>query len=185
MVCQCHQNGGKVLLCGNGGSAADCEHIVGELAKSFELPRVLPATDRAKLRALGDDADALGAQLQRGVAALALTGHAPLATATQNDSNDAGLTFAQQVYVYGKPGDLLIAISTSGHSRNVLMALQTARAFGLSTLGLSGQSGGAMQPWCDLLLCAPAREPFRVQELHLPLYHTICLAVEAQLFGEI
>ena len=182
MLCESHRNGGRVLLCGNGGSAADSEHIVGELAKGFLLPRRLHAAEAAQLRAADCDA-ILAEKLQRGVAAMALTGHAPLATAVQNDC-DSQLAFAQQTYVYGKSGDVLIAISTSGNSRNVILALQTARAFGLKTIGLTGESGGQMAPWCDLLFRAPSRETFRIQEFHLPLYHTICAMIEAELFGE-
>ena len=184
LLCDCHKNGGRILVCGNGGSAADSEHIVAELVKSFALCRTLPAADADKLRALQNpDADLLREHLQPGVAAISLCSQAALSTAISNDTQ-AHLSFAQQTYVYGKSGDILIALSTSGNSRNVLLALQTARAFGLSTIGLSGKSGGDMAPCCDLLFRAPSHETFRIQEFHLPLYHTICAMVEAELFGD-
>lgn len=182
MLCECHRSGGRVLICGNGGSAADSEHIVGELAKGFLLPRHLSEAETAKLRDAGCES-VLAEKLQRGLAAMALTGHAPLATAVQNDC-DPQLAFAQQVFVHGRVGDVLLGISTSGNSRNVVLALQTARAFGLKTIGLTGESGGQMAPHCDLLFRAPSCETFRIQEFHLPLYHTLCAMVEAELFGE-
>ena len=183
LLCTCHKNGGRVLVCGNGGSAADSDHIVAELVKSFALCRTLPDADADKLRALQHaDAELLREHLQPGVAAISLCSQAALSTAISNDTQ-SHLSFAQQTYVYGKSGDILIAISTSGNSRNVLLALQAARAFGLSTIGLTGESGGQMAPCCDLLFRAPSRETFRIQEMHLPLYHTICAMTETELFG--
>ena len=186
-VCACHRAGGKLLVCGNGGSAADCEHIVGELVKGFLLPRTIPPADADRLRALpvGDPATAdLARRLQRGVAAVSLTGHPSLATAIDNDTGRE-LVFAQQVYVYGRPGDILLALSTSGNSPNVLRALAVARAFGLRTVGLTGSRPGRMDALCDVLLKVPAQETHKVQELHLPVYHTLCLMVEQELFGDV
>jgi D-sedoheptulose 7-phosphate isomerase len=183
-ICECHLAGGKLLLCGNGGSASDSEHIAGELMKSFMLPRRLPESDVRKLSVEGGaDGAELAKKLQRGVAAVALTAGAPLATAIANDT-DAALVFAQQVYVLGRPGDLLIGLSTSGNSRNVLCALKTARAFGLKTLGLTGGGDGRMDALCDILLKCPSTHTHRIQEYHLAIYHVICLAVEEELFGE-
>ena len=183
-ICACQRAGGKLLVCGNGGSAADCEHIVGELVKGFLLPRALPAADADRLSAAapGDAGRALAARLQRGVAAISLTGHPSLATAIHNDSGGE-LVFAQQVYVYGRPGDILLAISTSGNSANVLHALTVARTFGLTTLGLTGSLPCRMDALCDLPLKVPAQQTHKIQELHLPVYHTICLMVEQELFG--
>ena len=183
-ICACHRAGGKVLVCGNGGSAADSEHIVGELVKGFLLPRTLPAADADRLSAHADDdtGRTLAARLQRGVAAISLTGHPSLATAIHNDSGGE-LVFAQQVYVYGRPGDILLAISTSGNSANVLHALTVARAFGLTTVGLTGSLTCRMDALCDIPLKVPAQETHKIQELHLPVYHTICLMVEQELFG--
>ena len=180
-IAACHRAGGKILLCGNGGSAADCEHIAGELVKGFMLPRLLTLEEKIHLDATGDAR--LSQVLQRGIVALPLTAHGALATAIINDiGGEWG--FAQQVLVMGRPGDVLFAISTSGNSPNVLAALRVAGAFGLTTIGLSGAHGGLMAPLCDILINAPAEETFQVQELHLPLYHMLCLAVEHEIFGE-
>ncbi len=185
-VCACHCAGGKVLVCGNGGSAADCEHIVGELVKGFVLPRPIPPADADRLRAATPDAvhgTELAARLQRGVAAISLTGHPSLATAIDNDTGRE-MVFAQQVYVYGRPGDVLIGLSTSGNSGNVLRALAVARAGGLLTLGFTGSRPCRMDALCDIRLKVPAEETHKIQELHLPVYHTLCLMVEQELFGE-
>ena len=180
-ICACHRAGGKILVCGNGGSAADCEHIVGELVKGFLLPRPIPPADADRLRAAPHAGD-LAAKLQGGVAAISLTGHPSLATAIDNDTGRE-LIFAQQVYVYGRPGDILVGLSTSGHSANVLRALTVARAFGLLTVGFTGSLPCPMDSLCDLRLKVPARETHKIQELHLPVYHTVCLMVEQELFG--
>ncbi len=186
-ICACHRAGGKVLVCGNGGSAADSEHIVGELVKGFVLPRRVPPADAARLHAADSAAHAHGPELaeklQCGVAAIALTGHPALATAIDNDTGRQ-MVFAQQVYVYGRPGDLLLAISTSGNAGNVLRALTVARAFGLTTLGLTGSRPARMDALCDVLLKAPEHQTHKIQELHLPIYHTICLMVEQELFPD-
>ena len=184
-ICACHRAGGKILICGNGGSAADGEHIVGEMVKGFLLPRPIPTADADRLRAadLTGSHDNLAEKLQRGVAAIALTGHPALATAIGNDTGGE-MVFAQQVYVYGRPGDILIGLSTSGNSINVLRALTVARAFGLVTVGLTGSLPCRMDRLCDLCLKVPAQGTHQIQELHLPVYHTVCLMVEQELFGE-
>lgn len=181
-VCACHRAGGKLLVCGNGGSAADSEHIVGELVKGFLLPRRVLPPDAAKLRADPLHGPELAEKLQRGVAAISLTGHPSLATAVDNDTGRQ-LVFAQQVYVYGRPGDLLLALSTSGRAGNVLRALTVARAFGLTTVGLTGSRPCPLDALCDFLLKVPEHQTHKVQELHLPIYHTVCLMVEQELFG--
>lgn len=175
-ICTAYRAGGKVLVCGNGGSAADCEHIVGELMKGFVLRRALPAADVARV---GEE---LAARLQQGIPAISLTGHPALSTAVMNDT-DAEMIFAQQAYVLGKPGDVLLGISTSGNARNVANALQVARAMGMVTAGLTGSAPARIDPLCDILLKVPTCETYRVQEYHLPIYHTVCLMVEAELFG--
>ena len=180
-VVACHRAGGKVLLCGNGGSAADCEHIAGELVKGFRLPRPLSEDEVTRFDASGDAR--LSKTLQHGVAALPLTGHFSLTTAIINDIGGEWV-FAQQVLVLGRRGDVLMAISTSGNSPNVLAALRVARAQGMATVGLTGQGGGEMAPLCDVLLDVPERETFKVQELHLPLYHALCLAIEHEVFAQ-
>ena len=185
-ICACHHAGGKVLVCGNGGSAADSEHIVGELMKGFLLPRRVSDEHAARLRASGPADDPhgpeLAAKLQCGVAAIALTGHPALASAIDNDTGRQ-MVFAQQVYVYGRPGDLLLGLSTSGNAGNVLRALAVARAFGLTTVGFTGSRSARMDALCDILLKVPAERTHEIQELHLPSYHAVCLMVEQELFG--
>jgi D-sedoheptulose 7-phosphate isomerase len=179
----CYRSGGKVLVCGNGGSAADADHIVGELMKSFTLARDIPETDREKIRrGKFDNAEYLISSLQCAVPAISLSSHAAVLTACANDV-DAEIVFAQQVYGYGKSGDVLIALSTSGNSRNVCNAVKVARAMGLVVIGLTGENGGMIKPLCSVAICAPARETYRVQEYHLPIYHALCLMLEEELFG--
>jgi D-sedoheptulose 7-phosphate isomerase len=185
VICVAHRMGNQVFICGNGGSASDAEHIVGELVKQFKLPRHVSAQDAARLHetAGATQGPELAAKLQRGVRAFSLVSQTSLLTAVANDT-DASLIYAQQVYVYGRPGDVLMGISTSGNSRNVVSALQVGKAFGLTTIGLTGARDCHMDACCDIVLKAPATETFEVQELHLPIYHAICMMVEAELFGE-
>jgi D-sedoheptulose 7-phosphate isomerase len=175
------RDGRSVLVCGNGGSAADSEHIAGELAKPCALPRPLSAALTSALRAAGDDGY-LGTKLQAGFPVLPLVSQAALLTAIANDEA-ADLVFAQQVLAYGRPGDLLWGLSTSGSSGTVVNALRVARAAGLHTLGFTGPSGGAMAELCDVLVAAPGRNTPEVQDAHRPLYHALCLAVEAEFYG--
>ncbi len=181
LLASCFRAGGKLLIAGNGGSAADAAHIVGELMKDFHHPRPLPDSMR---EALGDDEAGayLAANLQGALPAIALTGHIALESAYAND-RAPDLAMAQEVYGYARPGDVLLAISTSGHSRNVLYAARTARACGMRVLALTGESGGALRALSDLTLAVPERDTYRVQELHLPIYHALCLALEEELFG--
>ena len=178
MIIESYKNGGKVLLCGNGGSAADSEHISGELLKGFmELRR--PEGDEllALTEALGEDA----VKLQRGVAAVPLTSLSASLSAFANDV-DPELVFAQLTYALGKRGDVLICLSTSGNSKNVVKAARVARALGIKTIGMSGESGGAFLSICDITVNAPSSETYKVQEYHLPIYHAICAEVERILF---
>jgi phosphoheptose isomerase len=173
--------GRTVLVCGNGGSAADSEHIVGELAKPCALPRPLPSLVAAALRAAGDDGY-LASTLRGGLPVFSLTSQSALLLAIANDQA-ADLVFAQQVIAYGRPGDLLWALSTSGTSANMLPALRTARALGLRTLGLTGLGGGQLAGLCDVLVKVPGESTPQIQELHLPVYHALCLAIEAERFS--
>jgi D-sedoheptulose 7-phosphate isomerase len=173
--------GGSVLVCGNGGSAADSEHIVGELAKPCALARPLSPGLTSALRAAGDDGY-LATALQAGFSVLSLVSQAALVTAIANDQG-ADLVFAQQVLAYGRPGDLVWGLSTSGSSGNVVHALRAGRAAGLRTLGFSGPAGGAMAELCDVLVAAPGASTPEVQDAHRPLYHALCLAVEAEWYG--
>jgi D-sedoheptulose 7-phosphate isomerase len=174
--------GGTLLICGNGGSAADCEHIVGELMKGFCRRRPLTADDKNKLAAVsGDDAALLADKLQYGLPALSLVSHSALITAIANDL-DGSLIFAQQVWALGKAGDVLLAISTSGNSRNILLAAKAARAKDMAVIGLTGAGGGQLAPLCDVLIDVPSDNVARIQELHLPIYHEICRQLEAHYF---
>ena len=174
--------GGSLLVCGNGGSAADCEHIVGELMKGFCLPRSLSAHDRDRLRAIcGDDAARLGEKLQYGLPALSLVSHSSLITAIANDL-DGDLIFAQQIWAMGKATDVLLAISTSGNSENILLAAKTARAKNIAVIGLTGTGGGKLAPLCDVLIDAPSNDVASIQEMHLPIYHEICRQLESHYF---
>lgn len=176
--------GGKLLLCGNGGSAADCEHIVGELMKSFLKQRRVP-DDHAQLlaRAHGEAGAALAGQLQGALPAVSLVSQTSLTSAIANDTA-ADMIFAQQVYGLGKKGDALLGISTSGNSRNVLHAVAVASAFGLKTIALTGRSGGKLASMVDVAICVPADSVIEIQELHLPVYHWLSIALEERFFPE-
>ncbi len=175
--------GGKLLVCGNGGSAADAEHIVGELMNRYLLRRPMPPEEAERLTAVaGDDAAMFAEHLQKALPAIALVSQAALATAVANDAPPE-LLFAQQVYGYGAASDVLMALSTSGNSRNVVCALRVAHHVGMRTIGLTGDTGGAMRELCDVHIGVPATVTYQIQELHLPVYHTICAVVENEFFG--
>ena len=179
----CYERKKKLLVCGNGGSAADAEHIVGEMMKGFCLPRRLSDTDKAELASVaGDDAELLGTKLQYGLAALSLVSHSALITATANDQ-DGKLIFAQQVWGLGQAGDILLAISTSGNSQNVLLAAKTVRAKNMLVIGLTGATGGKLTGLCDIAITVPSDNVAQIQEMHLPIYHHICASVEAHFFA--
>ena len=179
----CYQRHGKLLVCGNGGSAADTEHIVGEMMKGFCLPRRLSDDDKARLASVaGDDTELLATNLQYGLAALSLVSHSALITATANDQ-DGQLIFAQQVWGIGHAGDVLLAISTSGNSQNVLLAAKAARAKNILVVGLTGASGGRLAEICDIAIQVPSDQVAEIQEMHLPIYHHICASVEAHFFA--
>lgn len=179
----CFANGGKLLICGNGGSAADAGHIAGELLKGFQLKRPLPRDLAVRLEEnWGEQGRRYAAALQQGLPVVDLTQNTALMTAFANDV-DAGLAFAQQTLALGKPGDALLGISTSGEALNVCHALRIARSLGLSTLCLTGQSGGSMAALCDIALKVPERRTHLVQELHLPVYHALCAMLEEGFFG--
>jgi len=175
--------GGKLLVCGNGGSAADSDHIVGELMKGFMLPRRLPAELQARLRAVDPECGGLLAEtLQQGLPAISLAGHPALSTAFANDA-DADLVFAQQVCGYGKAGDVLLGLSTSGNARNVYCAMVAAKALGLRVVGLTGPAGGKVKSMCDVCIAVSGADTPAVQENHLPVYHTLCMMLETEFFG--
>jgi D-sedoheptulose 7-phosphate isomerase len=183
VLCQAFRAGRKLLVCGNGGSAADSEHIVGELMKSFTARRDIPAEHCSRLVALFPaEGPYLGSHLQCALPAISLVSQTSLLTALANDVG-VDMIFAQQVYGYGQAGDVLLAISTSGASPNVLHALRVARALGLHTLGLAGSSCGAMAALCDVVVCAPRANVAAIQQAHQALYHALCTMLEAEFFA--
>ena len=176
-------SGGKLLVCGNGGSASDSEHLVAELMKGFILKRALDERTRARFAdKFGDEGAKLAAQLEGALPAIALTGHNSLSTAVANDGAPDAM-FAQQVWGYGKSGDVLLAISTSGNAVNVCHALRVAAVMGMKTVGLTGASGGAMKNLCDMTICVPCEVTHEIQERHLPIYHAWAIALELRFFG--
>ena len=173
LLADCYEKNGKLLVCGNGGSAADSDHIVGELMKGFRLKRPLSSRDRMKLSdAFPEEGQYLIDNLQGALPAISLSNHSALVTAYLNDVQP-DMIFAQQVYGYGKPGDVLLGLSTSGNSRNVINAIKVATAFGLKTIGMTGESGGEMKGLCDITIRAPSSATYKVQEYHLPVYHAL------------
>jgi D-sedoheptulose 7-phosphate isomerase len=175
--------GGQLLLCGNGGSAADCEHIAGELLKGFEQHRPLPADLQRELIAQGSEGEQLAARLQAALPAIALTGHTSFATAFANDA-EPRMVFAQLVQALGRPGDGLLAITTSGDSENVLLAARTARAVGMAVIGLTGGRGGGLAALCDVCVAAPGQGAAAIQESHQAIYHHLCREIETHFFAE-
>ncbi len=184
MLCESFRGGHKLLTCGNGGSAADAEHIVGELMKGFLLPRTLGDDLYKRMQEIcPNEADYFRKNLQGALPAVALVDQIALNTAFANDQA-ADLSFAQQVLGLGKEGDVLMAITTSGNSVNVLYAVQMARVLGIKTIALTGASGGKVKAMADVSVCVPDNETYRIQEYHLPIYHMFCLAAEHEFFGQ-
>ncbi len=182
IIAQSFEGGGKLLIAGNGGSAADAEHIVGELMKSFVKKRKLPDTFIADIEKIDSEiAGYLIPRLQPGMPAIALNGHTSLNTAAINDI-DGNITFAQQVYGYGSAGDVFLGISTSGNSKNILYAAAVAKAKNLKIIALSGGTGGALKGLADVSVIVPETETYKIQELHLPVYHCLCLMLEERFF---
>ena len=181
-IVKMYHDGGKIMLCGNGGSAADCSHIAGELLKGFILRREPKGENRERLLSVPEIAP-YASVLQDGLCAIALSDQSAVLSAFANDcSPDA--VYAQLVYSMHKSGDILLGISTSGNSENVVLAVAAAKAMGLCTIGLTGSSGGRLYGLCDITVRVPETETYRVQELHLPVYHAICAEVERILFGK-
>lgn len=179
----CYAKGGKLLVAGNGGSAADAEHIVGELMKGFKLPRKPDSDFVNKLvRENKELGIVLAENLQGALPAIALDGHPALSTAYMNDCEPL-LCFAQQVNGYGKEGDVFLGISTSGNSKNVLYAVTTAHAKGMKVIGLTGAKSSQLEQMSDVCIKVPQTETYMIQELHLPVYHCLCLMLEDTFFG--
>lgn len=182
LLAESYQNGGKLLIAGNGGSAADAEHMVGELMKSFKLRRKVENDFAQKLIAEDQEfGKVLAENLQRALPAIALDGHLSLSTAYMNDCEPL-LCFAQQVNGFGRPGDVFVGISTSGNSKNVLYAAVAARAKGMKVLGLTGANDSKLKELSDVCIQVPQTETYMVQELHLPIYHCLCLMLEDKFF---
>jgi len=178
-----YRRGGKLLVCGNGGSSADGDHIVGELMKGFMSKRPLSAEDSDRFAAMfPEDGPYLAAHLQGALPAISLSGATALTSAYANDVAP-DVIYAQQVFGYGRPEDVLLGISTSGNSVNVIRALQTAKVRGLATIGLTGRSGGRMASLCDVTVKVPWELTPDIQERHLPIYHALCMWVEQIFFG--
>lgn len=178
VILSCYRAGGMVLVCGNGGSAADSEHIVGELMKGFLKKRPIPAQHR---EIIGDSE--LYNNMQGAIPAISLSSQTSLITAFMNDV-DPAMVFAQQVYGYRNKNNVLIGITTSGNSQNVVNAAKIAGAFGIKTIGMTGESGGKLSNICDISIKVSATETYKVQELHLPAYHALCAMVESEIFKE-
>ena len=179
----CYRRGGKVLTCGNGGSAADAEHIVGELMKGYLRKRPVPEETRMKLMAASPEAgDYLAGHLQGALPAISLVSQTALNSAIANDTA-ADIVFAQQVYGYGRGGDGLIGLSTSGNSLNVVYAMQVGRVLGLHTIALTGPTGGMLKSLCDVCICVPGESTPAIQERHLPVYHVLCAMLEEEFFA--
>ena len=179
-----YSNERKLLVCGNGGSASDSEHIVGELMKEFKLKRKVFAQQAEAMKAIDPELGTTLAQhLQGALPAITLTAHSSLTTAFMNDSEPV-LVFAQQVNGYGKEGDSFLGISTSGNSMNVIYAAITAKARGLKVIGLTGEKESKLSKLADVCIRVPETETYKIQELHLPVYHCLCLMLEDHFFGK-
>ena len=181
---ECYKNDHKLLIAGNGGSAADSEHIAGELMKRFKILRPVPAEFAEKLKAIDKErGENLSKNLERGLMAIPLVAHEALTTAYINDVDGLGV-FAQQLYGFGRPGDIFLGISTSGNSKNVMSATVVARALGIKVISLTGTKGGELATVSDVAIKVPETETYMIQELHLPVYHCLCLMLEDRFFGE-
>lgn len=179
-----YSNGRKLLVSGNGGSASDSEHIVGELMKEFRLKRKIYVDQAEAMMAIDSEmGSTLAENLQGALPAICLTGHSSLTTAFMNDAN-ADLIFAQQVNGYGKIDDIYLGISTSGNSQNVIYAAITAKAKGLKVIGLTGAKDSKLSKMADVCIRVPETETYKIQELHLPVYHCLCLMLEDHFFGK-
>lgn len=178
-----YERGGKLLIAGNGGSAADAEHIAGELMKRFKMPRPVTPDFAERLKAVDPERGAnLAGNLERGLMAIPLVAHEALTTAYINDVDGLGV-FAQQLFGYGRPGDVFLGISTSGNSENILNAAVVAKALGIQVLGLTGARESKLSRLADVCVRVPQTETYMVQELHLPVYHCWCLMLEERFFG--
>lgn len=180
---ECYENDHKLLIAGNGGSAADSEHIAGELMKRFKILRPVSTEFANKLKEIDPiRGKTLAENLEKSLMAIPLVAHEALSTAYINDVDGLGV-FAQQLYGFGRLGDVFLGISTSGNSKNVMNATVVARALGIKVIGLTGASGGELAEVADVAIKVPEKETYMIQELHLPIYHCLCLMLEEHFFG--
>ena len=180
---ECYKNEGKLLIAGNGGSAADSEHIVGELMKAFKLQRELSNNFKNQLKKENEEYGTILAEnLQGALPAIALDGHFALSTAYMNDCEPL-LCFAQQVNGFGNKNDIFLGISTSGNSKNIIYAAICAKAKGMKVIGLTGEKDSKLSEIADICIKAPSKETYMIQEYHLPIYHCLCLMLEDKFFG--
>lgn len=183
-IIACYEKGGKLLLCGNGGSCADCDHIVGELMKGFLKKRPLDESKKAEMREkCAELDDATLSKLQSGLGAISLPSITALGSAFNNDV-DPELTYAQATLALGKAGDVFIGLSTSGNAKNVAAAARVAKGIGMTVIGMSGEGGGKLATLSDIAIRVPESETFKIQELHLPVYHAICAEVEEYFYSK-
>lgn len=183
LMVEAYEGDHKLLIAGNGGSASDSEHIVGELMKRFKIPRACPPEFAEKLKSIDPERGAkLAKNLERGLMAIPLVAHEALTTAYINDVDGLGV-FAQQLYGFGRAGDVFLGISTSGNSKNIMSATVVARALGIKIIGLTGSTGGELANVADVAIKVPETETYMIQELHLPVYHCLCLMLEDRFFG--
>lgn len=181
---ECYEQQHKLLLCGNGGSASDCEHITGELMKSFRLKRTIPQYHKDILNErFGESGNYLADKLQRGLEAVPLVSYGALETAIINDLGSE-MVFAQQVYACGRNKDVLLCFTTSGNAKDVCLAAMVAKLLDIRVIGFTGAEGGALKDLCDCCICVPETETYRIQEKHLPIYHSLCLMLEEYFFAE-
>lgn len=181
---ECYYNDGKLLIAGNGGSAADSEHIAGELMKRFKIPRPVSHEFAEKLKTIDSvRGENLAKNLECSLMAIPLVAHEALSTAYINDVDGLGV-FAQQLFGFGRPGDVFLGISTSGNSKNIMSATVVARALGIKVIGLTGAKGGELKNVADVCVKAPEIETYMIQEYHLPIYHCWCLMLEDKFFGK-
>ena len=179
----CYKADHKLLIAGNGGSAADAEHIAGELMKRFMTARPVPSDFADKLKEIDPvRGENLSNNLERSLMAIPLVAHEALTTAYINDVDGLGV-FAQQLYGFGREGDVFLGISTSGNSKNVMSATVVARALGIKGIGLTGKTGGELAKVADVTIKVPETETYKIQELHLPVYHCLCMMLEDRFFG--
>lgn len=180
---RCYENDGKLLIAGNGGSAADSEHVAGELMKRFRIPRPVNVEFANKLKEIDPvNGESLAKNLECSLMAIPLVAHEALTTAYINDVDGLGV-FAQQLFGFGRPGDVFLGISTSGNSKNVISATIVARALGIKVIGLTGASGGELVKVSDVTIKVPETETYMIQELHLPIYHCLCMMLEERFFS--